>query len=143
MPFCSQCGNPVDHRDVFCARCGGRQPLPPPAPQFSGISPRTMSILCYVPWLGWVAAVVVLASNSFRHDRVVRFHAFQALYLFVAYLVDAVVVRPFDHFMVPFTHISGLVELALLAASIYMIVKVSQGCTDCALPLFGELAHRS
>jgi len=102
-----------------------------------------MSILCYVPWLGWIAAVIVLASNSYRNDRTVRFHAFQALYLFVAYLVDAVVVRPFDRMMMPFPHISGLVELVLLAASIFMIVKVAQGNTDCALPFFGELAHRS
>jgi uncharacterized membrane protein len=144
MPFCSQCGSQVVEHDVFCARCGARQPHPQPAGDlFAGLSPRTMSILCYVPLLGWIAAVIVLASNSYRNDRNVRFHAFQALYLFVAYLLDAVVLRPFDHMMMPFPHISGLLELLLLAASIYMIIRVAQGSTDCSLPLLGELAHRS
>ena len=136
----------MSDRDIFCARCGTRQPNAPPRPPgnvLADLSPRTVSILCYVPWLGWIASVIVLASEKFRNDRVVRFHAFQGLYLFVAYLVDAVVVQLFDRMMMPFPHISGLLELVLLAASIYMIVKVAQGCTDCALPLFGELAHRS
>lgn len=90
-------------------------------------------------------SVVVLASNAYRNDRTVRFHAFQGLYLFVAYLVASVVLKPMEYMAVPFHHflVSGLVEGALFVASIYMIVKVAQGCMDCALPIFGELAHRS
>jgi uncharacterized membrane protein len=145
MPFCSQCGNQVVDRDIFCARCGARQPIAPePAGNVSGgLSPRTAAVLCYVPGLGWIAAVIVLASNSFRADRMLRFHAFQGLYLFVAFLVNAAVLRPFEHVMMPIPHLSGIVELALLVASIFMMVKVGQGNTECALPLFGELAHRS
>jgi hypothetical protein len=56
--------------------------------------------------------------------------------------VDAVALRPFDHIMMPFMHISRLIEGILLVASVYMIVKVSQG-SNCSLPLFGELAQRS
>src|SRR5689334_820004 len=94
MPFCSQCGNEVTPADVFCGKCGARQPssagMPPPRPvdAFAGLSPRTASILCYVPGLGWIGSIVVLASEKFRHDRTVRFHAFQGLYLFVAWLLD-------------------------------------------------------
>ena len=90
-------------------------------------------------------SVVVLASNSFRNDRTVRFHAFQGLYLFVAYLVASVVLKPMEYMAMPLHHIffSGIIEVALFVASIYMIVKVSQGYMDCALPIFGELAHRS
>ena len=146
MPFCSQCGNSVSDRDVFCARCGTRQPVdsapPPPVDILTGLSPRAASILCYVPWMGWIACIVVLAADKFRQDRVVRFHAFQGLYLFVAYLVDAVALRPLDHFMFPFLHVSRLLEVALLVASVYMMVKTSQGAA-CSLPLFGDLAHRS
>ena len=52
--------------DVYCAGCGGRQPsATPPTPgkdYLSGISPRTASLLCYIPIVGWVVAIVVLAS---------------------------------------------------------------------------------
>ena len=58
------------------------------------LNPKTASILCYIPWVGWVAAIVVLASDRFRHDRAVRFHAFQGLYLFVAWLIADQVIRP-------------------------------------------------
>jgi uncharacterized membrane protein len=146
MPFCSQCGNQVSHADVFCARCGTRQPVNgspgPGADVLSGLSPRAASILCYIPWMGWIAAIIVLAADKFRKDRAVRFHAFQGLYLFVAYLVDEVVLRPMDHFLFPFLHVSRILEAVLLVASIYMMVKVAQGAS-CSLPLFGELAERS
>lgn len=130
---------------AFCARCGTRQPVgaaPSTVDVFAGLSPRTASILCYVPWLGWIASIVVLAADKFRGDQTVRFHAFQGLYLFVAYLVDEVALRPLDYVMFPFLHISRLVEGVLLVASIYMMVKTSQG-SACSLPLFGDLAHRS
>jgi len=136
----------VSAADVFCAICGKRQPssFPPVAGAdlFSGLSPRTAAILCYVPWLGWIAAIVVLAAEKFRKDQAVRFHAFQGLYLFVAYLVDDVALRPLDHLIYPFLHISRLLEGVLLVASIYMMVKTSQGAA-CSLPLFGDLAQRS
>ena len=67
MPFCSQCGNQVGGRDVYCGRCGARQPMssaPPPDP-LSQISPRTASICCYIPGIGWIASIIVLASQKF------------------------------------------------------------------------------
>src|SRR5512143_3964323 len=96
MPFCSQCGNSVGTADKYCGRCGAAQPSAagsPGAPRrasdpLGGISARTASILCYIPGIGWIAAVVVLAADRFRHDRAVRFHAFQGLYLFVAWLLN-------------------------------------------------------
>ena len=104
----------------------------------AGINPRTASILCYVPAIGWIASIVVLASARFRHDRLVRFHAFQGLYLFVAWLMDDWVLRP----MMPHLHIHQLIEAVLLGMSIFMMVKASHDEAYC-LPLFGELAQRS
>src|ERR1700684_1867396 len=100
MPFCSHCGHEVDGRDLFCAKCGGRQPVqgPPPVGDprdiLAGISPRTASILCYLPTLGWIAAVIVLATQKFRNDRTVRFHAFQGLYLFASWLFVQWALKP-------------------------------------------------
>jgi uncharacterized membrane protein len=140
MPFCSQCGNQVDAADVFCARCGTRQPTPapPPAQAFSSITPRTASILCYIPGVGWIASIIVLAAERFRHDRTVRFHAFQGLYLFVAWLIEDWVLHPVFS-SIPHMHLDPLVKLALLCMSIFMIIKASQE-EAYALPIIGELA---
>ena len=145
MPFCSQCGNAVQPADAFCGRCGARQPVsanpnPLNSDPLASLSPRTASILCYVPGIGWIAAIIVLAADKFRRDRAVRFHAFQGLYLFVAWLVEQWVIRPMAgrfHHAIP-----GLIEAVLLIMSIFMMVKASHN-EAYALPLFGELAQRS
>ena len=84
MPFCTQCGNQVADSDVFCAQCGHRHsgatssassgpaagaPRPRPASYptqdpLANLSPRTAAILCYIPTVGWIAAVVVLACEA-------------------------------------------------------------------------------
>lgn len=146
MPFCSQCGNQVSPSDVFCGRCGHRQPVSAtvvrPGDALSGITPRTAAILCYVPAIGWIAAIIVLASQKFRQNRVVRFHAFQGLYLFVAWLMADWVLRPMFTSFGPVLHLHTIVKAVLLAMSIFMIVKASHE-EAYSLPLFGELAERS
>ena len=144
MPYCSQCGNAVQPNDQYCAKCGTRQPnASGHADLASGFSPRTAAILCYVPWMGWIAAIVVLASNTFRNDRATRFHAFQGLYLFVAWLIVQWVFKPFSMFM-PGPHIplAAILQAALLAVSIFMMVKSSHE-ESYSLPVIGELAERS
>lgn len=145
MPFCSQCGNQVADTDVFCARCGSRQPVtsPPrrPGDPFAGITPRAASVLCYIPGVGWIASVIVLAAEKFRNDRAVRFHAFQGLYLFVAWLIEDWVLRPVFR-SVPHFNPDGLLKAALLAASIFMMIKASHQVRY-SLPIIGELAERS
>lgn len=157
MPYCVQCGSQVSASDQFCAKCGGRQPgatasasataqpVGATRPDFTGgISNRNAAILCYIPWVGWVAAIVVLASERFRGDIRIRFHAFQGLYLFVAWLLVEWVISPMMwwdswpmHRFFP-----DLLHLLILAAWILMIIKVSHG-EDFRLPILGELADRS
>jgi uncharacterized membrane protein len=146
MPFCSQCGNQVADADRFCARCGALQPPASRARRagasgLESLNPRTASILCYIPGLGWIVGIVVLASDRFRADRAVRFHAFQGLYLFVAWLIANQVIRPMFLGM-PRFHLHAIIEAVLIGASVFMMVKAAHEETY-ALPLFGELAQRS
>jgi uncharacterized membrane protein len=146
MPYCNQCGTAVHPADLYCGRCGARQPVagPPPsgADLLSGISKRTASILCYVPGIGWLAAIVVLAADKFRRDRAVRFHAFQGLYLFVGWLMADWVLQPMGGLLSHHFPVYRLAQVILLGMSIFMMVKASHDETY-ALPLFGELAQRS
>src|SRR6185503_2792424 len=114
------------------------RPAPPSGRGLEGINGKTASILCYIPWVGWIAAIVVLASERFRHERAVRFHAFQGLYLFVAWLIADQVLRPMMY-MMPRMHLYQIVEAVLLGMSIFMMVKAAHD-EAYALPLFGELA---
>ena len=100
-------------------------------------------MLCYVPWLGWIAAIYVLVSDTFRNDRNVRFHAFQGLYIFVAWMLAHWVLGMW--FRLLSGHGDGLasiIELFLLCVWIWMLIKTSNG-ERYELPLVGELAERS
>ena len=134
---------------LYCAQCGAKQPVhdaaAPPAAAgrdpLAGFNPRTASILCYVPGIGWIASIIVLASDRFRHDRLVRFHGFQGLYLFVAWLLDDQVLRPILE-RIPGFQLQHVVQAVLLGMSIFMMVKAAHDEAYC-LPLFGELAQKS
>jgi uncharacterized membrane protein len=100
-------------------------------------------LLCYIPFVGWIASIVVLAAERFREDRTVRFHAFQGLYLFVAWLIVDWALGPMLnnpgglHFGV-----GNLLQVALFGVWIYMLIKTSQD-EMIRLPILGDLADRS
>ena len=150
MPFCCQCGKETRETDVFCGACGARQPVSPPSS--TGMSPRTASILCYIPVVGWIPAVIVLASRQFRQDATVRFHAFQGIYLFVIWLIVDWILSPMTGFsvmhgwrrpwLIPGISLVAVLKALIFFTWIYMLVKVSHG-EHCRLPIVGELADRS
>ena len=65
-----------------------------------------------------MVAIVVLATDRFRQDRVIRFHAFQALYLFVASLLNNSVLSWVTWSMTPHIQLHGLVSVVLVAKPI-------------------------
>jgi uncharacterized membrane protein len=79
----------------------------------------------------------------------VRFHAFQGLYLFVAWLIVDLVLSPFFamNFFAGGGHfsnfaLSGLLKLLIFGTWIFMMVKVSHD-ENFKLPIVGELAEKS
>ena len=98
--------------------------------------------------MGWIAAILILASDRFRTDSRVRFHAFQGLYLFAVWLMLDWVISPMLSFSPEgygnpfFGSVFPILRVLIVASWILMLVKVSQG-EDYHLPLLGELADRS
>jgi len=144
--FCHQCGSQAGQRDFFCGKCGARQPIPGIPGVYraggEGLSDRTASLLCYIPFVGWIAALLVLAAERFRNSPEVRFHAFQGLYLFVAWLlVDWAMpwFRVIPWFSFP---LRSMLKALVLGLWIFMMVKASRE-ERYSLPLFGDLAARS
>ena len=72
-----------------------------------------------------------------------RFHAFQGLYLFAAWLMVQWVIRPMSMALYSSgMRIDRILEGLLLAVSIFMIIKASRD-EAYVLPIIGELAQRS
>lgn len=138
---------------AFCANCGQPQPgarrtYTPPvnaAGPFENITPRTASILCYIPVFGVIPAIIILASQRFRGNAAVRFDAFQSVYLFVAWLIVSSAM-PIILFGMPGWGVEHglleLVKLAFLVCWIVLLVKASQN-QQLHLPIIGDLAARS
>lgn len=151
MPYCTKCGSEVQDADTFCSRCGARQTAAAPKfkdpfenvkDPFENVPARKAGVLCYIPFVGWIPAIIVLASPRFRDNRIVRFHAFQGLYLFVAWLVlhwafGWILWGPARHFpVVP------ILQLGLIFVWVFMLVKTNRDEVY-SLPVVGELAERS
>ncbi len=164
MAFCTQCGNQVQDTDLFCGRCGSAQASaaaagaagfaagaagassakPAGASTLGGIDARTASILCYIPIVGWIASIVVLASDKFRNDTETRFHAFQGLYLFVAWLIVDWVIGPIGRISGSYMGMNPakILKLVIFGTWIFMLVKVSHR-EHFKLPVLGEWAEKS
>jgi uncharacterized membrane protein len=148
LPFCTHCGTSVDPYASFCHNCGAAQPHPTArASDFlEGLSDRTASILCYIPVFGVIPAIIFLASQKYRANQRVRFNAFQALYLFVAWLIVSSAAPAF--FVAGFPGwgieraIFGLLKVALFVCWIYLLVKAAHR-EQVKLPIVGDLAARS
>jgi uncharacterized membrane protein len=138
----------VDPGAAFCYNCG--KPQPHAGPQFTdlldGLSDRTASILCYIPVFGVIPAIVFLAAHRYRKNMRVRFNAFQALYLFVAWLIISSAAPTLLFTGLPgfgIEHlIIGILKVAVFVCWIYLLIKAANQ-EEVRLPLIGDLAARS
>ncbi len=86
--------------------------------------------------------------TGFARNKRLRFHAFQGLYLFAAWLMVEWVFAPMLAFPVStvgfpiYRSISQLLHLVIVGAWIFMLMKVSHD-QDYRLPVIGDLADRS
>jgi len=98
MAFCPNCGNQVDGR--FCAKCGtavsaeaaggaassSAAPAGVPATvQAVGLTDNVASALCYA--LGFITGILFLVLEPYSRNRKIRFHAFQSIFLNVAWII--------------------------------------------------------
>jgi uncharacterized membrane protein len=89
MPFCKACGQEIGTA-VFCPKCGANQSsatpqaASPAASPTEGLQENVAGLLCYAPFIGWIVALVLLLIDK---RKFVKFHAVQALGLYVALIV--------------------------------------------------------
>ena len=151
MPFCASCGSQVEGR--FCPKCGSAVAgagAPPAgggaaAPPIQGASAAPMadnlaSMLCYI--LGFITGIVFLVIAPYNRNPVVRFHAFQSIFLSVACIAIswgmAIVLITISW---SFFFLISLIRLAMFIFWLFMMFQTYQGKTV-VLPIIGPLAQQ-
>jgi uncharacterized membrane protein len=170
MVFCPNCGAAVEGR--FCGKCGtavtpaagatppapqpppytgaqqpqqpppGAQPYAPPAA--AGLNENVASALCYL--LGLITGVLFLILAPYNQNKNIRFHAFQSIFLHVAWIVLFIIetviaaALPWSLSMLA-SLLYLLVFLGGLVLWLYLMISAYQG-KRVKLPVIGDLAEQ-
>ena len=163
MAFCASCGAQVEGR--FCAKCGATAQAPPvagpppgtgapppgsyapPPAAAAGMTDNVASLLCYL--VGFITGILFLVMEPYNKNRAIRFHAFQSIFLNVAwvavYIVLGILTTALLTVSLSMFAVIGLlhlvINLAFLALWIYMMVSAYQG-KQVELPVIGPLARK-
>ena len=145
MAFCATCGSAVEGQ--FCAKCGSQVGAAPsaasgPAMQASGaMADNVAGALCYL--VGLITGIIFLVLAPYNQNRVIRFHAFQSIFMHVACIVIWIGL----HIVLGIVNIFGLfllvslLWLAFFVLWIVMLIQTYQGKTI-VLPLIGPIAKQ-
>jgi uncharacterized membrane protein len=152
MAFCPNCGTEVAGQ--FCPKCGtsvsGGATLSAPAPvSASGLATNVASALCYIPFVGWIIAIIFLVIDPYNKDRTVRFHAWQSIGLAVSLVVVRIALMIVTMAFSAFSSVLGvmmgllwmLFGLGVLLLFIFLAIKTYQN-QRIVLPVLGPFAEK-
>ena len=145
MAFCPSCGAPVEGR--YCAKCGTAVDSGTPAsaspavnlPPISagGLPENTAAALCYL--LGWVTGIIFLILEPYNKNKLIRFHAFQSIFLGVAVMIVWWALRIMLSWQA--WALISLIDLGFFILWIYLLIQTYQG-KKVVLPVIGDLAAK-
>ena len=137
--FCPQCGVTFVEGSKFCANCGvalllNRAESPAPVT----IPTNIATLLCYaIPLVG---GIIFLNLEPYRHERALRFHAWQSIYFAAAWM--GITIFPQIFFFLPLLWLIVVpLYCAFFVVWIILMVKAYQG-EAFKLPLLGDLAQK-
>lgn len=144
MPYCANCGSPVE--GAFCPNCG--QPVgqasgggyPPPAggapqgsyqqgsyqqggypppgygaqPAQAGLSENAAAALCYLA--GLITGIIFLVIAPYNTSRTIRFHAFQSIFFNVAWIALWIVEMIVSAVLAAIPFVGWIIGILLTAA---------------------------
>ncbi len=169
MAFCPNCGASVEGK--FCPKCGTAVSAasagpsqssyaPPPAaggaPGYSqapapaaagGMTDNVAGALCYL--FGLITGILFLVLAPYNQNRNVRFHAFQSIFLNVAWIICWIVVMVVATILAHIPIIGWIIDLLLwMALSIgalvlwIMLMVKAYNNQRLVLPVIGPLAEK-
>jgi uncharacterized membrane protein len=173
MAFCANCGAAVDGR--FCQKCGtpvaapagptpgpgpvpgagptpeanppGAQLLPPPVAATVTMTDNLAGALCYL--VGFITGILFLVLAPYNQNRTIRFHAFQSIFLniawFAVYIVAKIISYAFLAIPILGVFVSVVLLLAVSLAGViiwfYLMFKTYNG-EKIVLPIVGPFADK-
>src|ERR1035441_396043 len=145
MAFCATCGAAVE--GSFCAKCGSQVGAAPSASsgsamQVSGaMADNVASALCYL--VGLITGIIFLVLAPYNKNPAIRFHAFQSIFMNVAWIVIAFGLQLVLGVMHLWTllFLTPLIGLAFFVLWLIMLIQTFQGKTV-VLPLIGPIAQQ-
>jgi uncharacterized membrane protein len=154
MPFCSNCGAEVQGN--FCAKCGARAagpaggtaaPPPPPVPMPQVLTDNVAAALCYL--LGLLTGILFLLLAPYSQNRAVRFHAFQSIFLNVAWIAVFIALSIVSMMLLPIPFVGAILSMLLhLGAHLgffilwLMLMYKAYNNERWVLPVIGPLAEK-
>jgi len=154
MPFCSNCG--AEDKGNFCAKCGApaggpaggtATPPPPPVPMPQVLTDNVASALCYL--LGLLTGILFLILAPYSQNRAIRFHAFQSIFLNVAWIAVFIALSIVSMVLLPIPFVGAILSMLLhLGAHLgffilwLMLMYKSYNNERWVLPVIGPLAEK-
>jgi uncharacterized membrane protein len=141
MAFCPSCGAAVEGR--YCAKCGtavdaaATPAVSIPPVSAAGLPENTAAALCYL--FGLVTGIVFLVLEPYNKNKLIRFHAFQSIFLHLAVIIVWVAFRT----ILPWGlwYLVTLIDLGFFVLWIYLLLQTYQG-KKVVLPVIGDLAAK-
>ncbi len=124
MAFCASCGAEVQGK--FCAKCGAPSGAPAsgPPPQgapsapgpsaTAGIDENVVAALCYL--VGVLTGVLFLVIEPYNRNPVIRFHAFQSIFAWIAAIVVGMVLSTVSYIFVAVPFVGWMIYILLWTA---------------------------
>src|SRR3954471_3786827 len=147
MSFCPNCG--TEASGAYCPNCGSSMgsaagsgstyssSAGPTVGRTAGLSQNAASALCYL--LGFITGIIFLVLAPYNQDRTIKFHAWQSIFLNLAFLVLTIVLPVIGHFVG--IALLSLIDLAGFVLWIYLLYSVYNG-KQVRLPLLGDWAAK-
>jgi uncharacterized membrane protein len=145
MAFCAKCGSAVVSGGPAP---GSAMPVGGPAPAATagtGMADNVASALCYS--LGLITGILFLVIAPYNQNRTVRFHAFQSIFMHVAFIIFWFVfwfvvgiVSSMLHIF-SFFFLSPLIGLGGFILWLDLIISAYQG-KKVVLPVIGPIAEQ-
>ena len=141
MAFCPSCGSQIEAGATACPKCAGGAPSATTAAPAAGMADNIAGMLSYL----LIPAIVFLVLEPYNKNRFIRFHAFQCIFLAIAFTVlgfalGIIAQIPFLGWAALFL-LWPLIGLAQLILWIILLLKAYQGQMF-KLPVVGDMAEK-
>jgi len=98
------------------------------------MSDNVAGALCYFGW--FVTAIIFLVLAPYNQSKTVRFHAFQSIFLFAAWIVCSIAITIMHLYL-----LHPVLWLAMLVLWLYMMYSAFNN-KKVKLPVIGDLAEK-